>query len=68
MDAPEGMGDMLGRLDMGPGKTPHSPFKPNRMWGGSPMKGKMTISMGYRADCEKCRMRVPGHYNHLIRA
>lgn len=20
--------------------------------------------MGFRADCEKCRMRVPGHYSH----
>lgn len=26
-------------------------------------KGRFT--MGYRADCEKCRMRVPGHYTHL---
>lgn len=23
------------------------------------------FSMGYRADCEKCRQRVPGHMNHL---
>lgn len=21
--------------------------------------------MGFRADCEKCRMRVPGHYSHF---
>ncbi len=29
--------------------------------------GKTILSMGYRADCEKCRSRVPGHYNHVIR-
>lgn len=30
-------------------------------------RGKAKLSMGYRADCEKCRARVPGHYNHVIR-
>ncbi|KAF2167287.1 hypothetical protein M409DRAFT_66288 [Zasmidium cellare ATCC 36951] len=24
------------------------------------------FSVGFRADCEKCRMRVPGHMNHFI--
>lgn len=24
------------------------------------------LSMGYRADCERCRMKVPGHFNHFI--
>lgn len=28
---------------------------------------KAKLLMGYRADCEKCRARVPGHYNHVIR-
>lgn len=32
-----------------------------------PTSGKTMLSMGYRADCEKCRTRVPGHYNHVIR-
>ncbi|KMP04528.1 hypothetical protein CIHG_07736 [Coccidioides immitis H538.4] len=27
---------------------------------------KRTIAMGFRADCEKCRQRVPGHYSHII--
>ena len=27
---------------------------------------KRVLSMGYRADCEKCRMRVPGHMNHFV--
>ena len=29
--------------------------------------GKVMFSMGFRADCEKCRERVPGHYSHVIR-
>ncbi|CAG8977889.1 hypothetical protein HYALB_00001766 [Hymenoscyphus albidus] len=32
--------------------------------GGSGMK--KSFSMGYRADCEKCRMKVPGHFSHII--
>ncbi|KAK5128258.1 hypothetical protein LTR85_002925 [Meristemomyces frigidus] len=28
--------------------------------------GKRGLSIGYRADCEKCRMRVPGHMNHFV--
>ncbi|KAJ6109522.1 hypothetical protein N7486_001757 [Penicillium sp. IBT 16267x] len=31
----------------------------------SPKKGG--IAMGYRADCEKCQNKVPGHYSHIIR-
>jgi hypothetical protein len=27
---------------------------------------KKSFSIGYRADCEKCRLRVPGHFNHII--
>lgn len=27
---------------------------------------KRTFSMGYRSDCEKCRLRVPGHFSHII--
>ncbi|KAL8700726.1 MAG: hypothetical protein Q9201_005295 [Fulgogasparrea decipioides] len=71
MDAPDGMGGMLGRLDMGSKTTSAVPFRTNKMWGGGAAatpKGKMTISMGYRADCDKCRMKVPGHYNHLVQA
>lgn len=25
-----------------------------------------SFSIGYRADCEKCRMKIPGHFNHII--
>ncbi|KAL8854486.1 MAG: hypothetical protein Q9221_000757 [Calogaya cf. arnoldii] len=71
MDAPDGMGGMLGRLEMTPkSAATQIPFKTNKMWGSgsTSTKGKMSISMGYRADCEKCRMKVPGHYNHWIRS
>ena len=27
---------------------------------------KKGFSMGFRADCEKCRLRVPGHMNHFL--
>ncbi|KAH8770522.1 hypothetical protein BGZ57DRAFT_1005827 [Hyaloscypha finlandica] len=42
-----------------------------RNWTGletsSPTQGlKRSFSMGYRADCEKCRMKVPGHFSHII--
>lgn len=30
-------------------------------------KPKASIAMGYRADCEKCQRRVPGHYSHIVR-
>ncbi|KAH6719140.1 hypothetical protein DL95DRAFT_391348 [Leptodontidium sp. 2 PMI_412] len=35
---------------------------------GSELTGgmKRSFSMGYRADCEKCRMKVPGHFNHIV--
>lgn len=63
------MGGMLDQLDMGTSK-PQIPFRTNRMWGAAApsTKGKLTLSMGYRADCEKCQMKVPGHYNHFIRS
>ncbi|KAJ5092115.1 hypothetical protein NUU61_006985 [Penicillium alfredii] len=28
---------------------------------------KPALVMGYRADCDKCRHKVPGHYSHIIR-
>lgn len=27
---------------------------------------KKSFSIGYRADCEKCQQRIPGHFNHII--
>lgn len=44
-----------------------------RNWGGfglGPELGgvgiKKGFSMGYRSDCEKCRLRVPGHFSHVV--
>ena len=34
----------------------------------SSKRSKPMFSMGFRADCEMCRDRVPGHYNHIFRA
>jgi hypothetical protein len=34
----------------------------------APRREKISFSMGYRADCEKCQMRVPGHYSHIVRS
>lgn len=27
---------------------------------------KRSFSIGYRSDCDKCRNKVPGHFNHII--
>lgn len=27
---------------------------------------KRSFSLGYCADCEKCRLKVPGHFNHIV--
>ena len=29
--------------------------------------GKIVLAIGYRADCDKCKRRLPGHYNHFLR-
>lgn len=57
-----------------PTKKGHSRSKHSlRNWTGFGMDGningpgsKRTFSMGYRADCEKCRNKVPGHFSHII--
>lgn len=27
---------------------------------------KKSFSIGYRSECEKCRLKVPGHFNHIV--
>ena len=27
---------------------------------------RSALVMGYRADCDKCRCKVPGHYSHIV--
>ena len=36
--------------------------------GGEENRGKVSFSMGFRGDCEKCRERVPGHYSHVLKS
>jgi len=40
--------------------SPAPGYAPNDFVG-----GRRGFSMGFRADCEKCRARVPGHMNHF---
>jgi hypothetical protein len=52
-----------------PGLTPaRNRRRSDAISGGAGETGKVVFSMGYRADCEKCRERVPGHYSHVLRA
>ncbi|KAL4821685.1 hypothetical protein BDW67DRAFT_149308 [Aspergillus spinulosporus] len=37
--------------------SPVKPIKPAK---------RLVFSMGYRADCDRCRNRVPGHYSHIL--
>jgi hypothetical protein len=75
----EGLGDMQMEYEPSvqeankrtPTKKGHTRSKHSlRSWTGSGELGgagaKRTFSMGYRSDCEKCRNRVPGHFNHII--
>ena len=78
MDSPTAMtGGMLGRLDMDSEQSHTlatvaagiSETKPQfaRRGAVAGLGSKLTFSMGYRADCEKCRTRVPGHYSHVTK-
>ncbi|GAA5989906.1 hypothetical protein JCM5350_004959 [Sporobolomyces pararoseus] len=29
-------------------------------------RGGWKVTMGFRADCEKCQQRIPGHYTHVV--
>ena len=80
MDSPTTVaGGMLHRLDMGregdvlPTSTGTAsialrskPWSASRRDNSTEKKGKIMLSMGYRADCEKCKNKVPGHYSHFI--
>lgn len=52
-------------LDVEMNEPPAAPMTPTGA--GAPEKKKKSESiyrMGYVRDCEKCRMRVQGHYSH----
>lgn len=53
------------RPQPGPGAAP-APAPPASS--ASSASRKVTFSMGFRADCEKCQQKVPGHYSHIIRS
>lgn len=63
-------GPGMGRLDVG-GDVDMGTASPAGM-GDAGMSSAETerkktggfFRMGFRGDCEKCRMRVPGHYSH----
>ncbi|CAI6340495.1 unnamed protein product [Periconia digitata] len=44
---------------------PTSPSIRGRKRSGA-LTGSGRFSMGYREDCERCRLRVPGHYSHFL--
>lgn len=70
----EGLGEMQMEVEPTPTKKGHTRSKHSlRSWTGygADMSGnifpvKRSFSMGYRSDCEKCRMKVPGHFSHII--
>lgn len=54
-----------------PGETPGELRLPPTTPRGRKRSGALTaapgrFAMGYRDDCEKCRLRVPGHYSHFL--
>lgn len=44
--------------------SPSSPSSPSN-WRTPGTKKRSAVSMGPRADCEKCRLKVPGHWMHF---
>lgn len=47
----------------------HTRSKHNlREWNGYPHEpgGIKKFSMGYKSDCEKCRLKIPGHFSHVL--
>ncbi|MCJ1449860.1 hypothetical protein MMC28_000188 [Mycoblastus sanguinarius] len=67
-------GGMMGRLAMSPAnpyeheKSAESTRSPAPKRPAPPQWGRMSFSMGVRANCEMCRMRVPGHSVHILRS
>lgn len=79
---PRAVADDLGMMDIeegdeqSPSSAPATP-SPRSKFGHSRSKHtvnswtlqpgmKKSFSIGYRADCEKCRLKIPGHFNHII--
>lgn len=65
----EGLSDMQMEVEKPTPKKGHTRSKHSlRNWTGfEPTPGVVKkFSMGFRADCDKCRMKVPGHFSHII--
>ena len=59
----------LGRSTMEPVQYyGHLPFKTSSAFPPPARTTRLSFSMGIRADCDLCRMKVPGHSNHIFRA
>ena len=74
MDSDAGMSDADGGS---PSSAPASPSPRGKYghcrskhtvnsWTSNQLGMKKSFSIGYRADCEKCRLKTPGHFNHII--
>ncbi|KAJ1337946.1 hypothetical protein MN608_00803 [Microdochium nivale] len=74
MDSDAGMSDADGGS---PSSAPASPSPRGKYghcrskhtvnsWTSNQPGMKKSFSIGYRADCEKCRQKIPGHFNHII--
>ena len=60
----------IGRLamDMGHSHGHTPPIKTSQGFVSPPRSTRLSFSMGIRADCELCRMKVSGHSNHIFKA
>jgi hypothetical protein len=73
---PSPEGDVMGPNDDGMDMEPTTPSPLRKghtrsrhtlnTWTAMQPGMKKSFSIGYRADCEKCRLKVPGHFNHII--
>ncbi|KAK3115872.1 hypothetical protein LTR53_004372 [Teratosphaeriaceae sp. CCFEE 6253] len=61
-----GSGDMVRKQRPRSGAQSNGSASPVRLPSERDMGFRRGFSMGYREDCEKCRMRVPGHMNHFV--
>jgi hypothetical protein len=71
-----GVINTAGSNDLSRNKTPfpefpnqeHSTFsgQRERFGGESGAPQSRRLTMGFRADCEKCIRRIPGHYSHIV--
>lgn len=58
----------MGRLQMDTEHYYGHPITKTTGFSAQPRATRLSFSMGIRADCELCRMKVPGHSNHIFKA